>query len=193
MRYSSPPASPAATGPKNSNTAHHGAVPVAPLRVRAWVERPGKRIALCAAEMLAQLPDGGTRPVARVSAWLLTTSDTGDTTTDRYAPLAEGQSLRLPVMFEGTGCRPGRTSACGPVAPSGLTVSASPMPRCSIAPATSVAAHRRCWCSGPDPRLHRTAVSAAIPTPAATATTSSATAIGRSRPPRAAASRLRAS
>jgi hypothetical protein len=78
-----------------------GAVPVAPLRVRAWVERPGKRIALCAAEMLAQLPDGRPRPVARVSAWLLAISDTGDATTDRYGPLTEGESGPLPAIFEG--------------------------------------------------------------------------------------------
>ena len=33
-----------------------GAIPVAPVRVRAWVERPGTRISMMAAEMLAARP-----------------------------------------------------------------------------------------------------------------------------------------
>jgi hypothetical protein len=67
-----------------------GAVPVAPLRVRAWVERPGSRIALMAADAAAERPDGSTRAVARLSAWLLAPSDTRDVATDRYPPLVEG-------------------------------------------------------------------------------------------------------
>ena len=35
-----------------------GAIPVAPVRVRAWVERPGSRISLLAAEMAAARPGG---------------------------------------------------------------------------------------------------------------------------------------
>jgi Acyl-CoA thioesterase C-terminal domain/Acyl-CoA thioesterase N-terminal domain len=66
-----------------------GAIPVAPVRVRAWVERPGTRISLVAAEMLAARPDGTQRTVARVSAWLLATSDTADAATDRFPPLVE--------------------------------------------------------------------------------------------------------
>jgi hypothetical protein len=66
-----------------------GAIPVAPVRVRAWVERPGARISLMAAEMLAARPDGTQRAVARVSAWLLATSDTAGAATDRYPPLVE--------------------------------------------------------------------------------------------------------
>jgi hypothetical protein len=68
-----------------------GAIPVAPVKVRAWVERPGARISLMAAEMLAARPDGTDRAVARVSAWLLAPSDTADAATDRHPPLAESQ------------------------------------------------------------------------------------------------------
>ncbi|MGN7779944.1 thioesterase family protein [Mycolicibacterium sp. 22603] len=68
-----------------------GAVPVAPVRVRAWVQRPGARISLGVAEMCpADAPD---RPVARLSAWLLATSDTADVRTDRHAPLTEGVAV----------------------------------------------------------------------------------------------------
>lgn len=69
-----------------------GAIPVSRLRVRAWVERPGVRISLWAAEMSAARADGAERAVARVTAWLLSTSDTADVATDRYPPLAEGEA-----------------------------------------------------------------------------------------------------
>jgi hypothetical protein len=69
-----------------------GAIPVTQVRVRAWVERPGSRISLMAAEMLAPRTDGGERAVARVTAWLLATSDTADAATDRYPPLVEGDA-----------------------------------------------------------------------------------------------------
>ncbi|SRX94985.1 hypothetical protein [Nocardioides sp. JS614] [Mycobacterium shimoidei] len=68
-----------------------GAIPVAPVAVRAWVERPGRRISLLAAEMRH-----GDRAVARVSAWALATSDTADVATDRYPPLVEGPTEPLP-------------------------------------------------------------------------------------------------
>ena len=71
-----------------------GAIPVAPVRVRAWVERPGTRISMMAAEMLAARPGGPDRAVARVTAWLLATSDTSDVATDRYPPLVEGEATR---------------------------------------------------------------------------------------------------
>jgi hypothetical protein len=45
------------------------------------------------AEMDAARPDGTRRAVARVSAWLLTTSDTSDIATDRYPPLVEGEGM----------------------------------------------------------------------------------------------------
>jgi acyl-Coa thioesterase superfamily protein/acyl-CoA thioesterase superfamily protein len=70
-----------------------GAIPVAPVKVRAWVERPGTRIAMTVAEMLATRPDGTDRAVARVSAWLLAPSDTADAVTDRYPPLVEGEAV----------------------------------------------------------------------------------------------------
>lgn len=66
-----------------------GAIPVTTLRVRAWVERPGSRISMMAAEMLADRPDGTRRAVARVTAWLLAPSDTRDAVSDRYPPLVE--------------------------------------------------------------------------------------------------------
>lgn len=78
-----------------------GAIPVARVRVRAWVGRPGKRISLMVAEMSAQRPDGDYRAVARVTAWLLATSDTTDVATDRYPPLVEGEALAVPHSWHG--------------------------------------------------------------------------------------------
>ncbi len=78
-----------------------GAIPVTPVRVRAWVARPGARISIMAAEMLAPRPDGSERAVARVTAWLLATSDTADAVTNRYPPLVEGNSLAVPHSWEG--------------------------------------------------------------------------------------------
>jgi hypothetical protein len=78
-----------------------GAIPVTRVRVRAWVERPGARISIMAAEMLAPRPDGSERAVARVTAWLLATSDTADAVTNRYPPLVEGNSLAVPHSWEG--------------------------------------------------------------------------------------------
>ncbi|MGH3637826.1 MAG: thioesterase family protein [Mycobacterium sp.] len=68
-----------------------GAIPVAPVKVRAWVMRPGARISLMAAEMSPAGPDE--RAVARVTAWLLAPSDTGDVATDRHPPLVEGEMV----------------------------------------------------------------------------------------------------
>jgi Thioesterase-like superfamily len=79
-----------------------GAIPVMRLRVRAWVERPGARISMMAAEMLAPRQDGAQRAVARVTAWLLATSDTADAATDRFAPLVEGESIPVPHSWENT-------------------------------------------------------------------------------------------
>lgn len=78
-----------------------GAIPVAAVRVRAQVDRPGSRISLITAEMLADRPDGGQRAVARLSAWLLATSDTGDVATDRYPPLTEGRATAVAHDWEG--------------------------------------------------------------------------------------------
>jgi hypothetical protein len=78
-----------------------GAIPVARVRVRAWVERPGARISLLIAEMSETRADGAQRVVARVTAWLLATSDTTDAVTDRYPPLVEGDSVAVPHSWEG--------------------------------------------------------------------------------------------
>lgn len=69
-----------------------GAIPVAPVKVRAWVMRPGARISLMAAEMAATGPTGTDRVVARVQAWLLAPSDTAAVATDRHPPLVEGET-----------------------------------------------------------------------------------------------------
>ena len=55
---------------------------------------------MLAAEMLAARPDGADRAVARVTAWLLATSDTSDVATDRYPPLVEGAGPPLPPYWE---------------------------------------------------------------------------------------------
>ncbi|WP_123025805.1 thioesterase family protein [Mycolicibacterium stellerae] len=78
-----------------------GAIPVAPVRVRAWVQRPGSRITLLAAEMVASGPGGSERAVARASAWLLATSDTADVAADRFPPLTEGDADPVPHSWEG--------------------------------------------------------------------------------------------
>ncbi|MGO4444885.1 thioesterase family protein [Mycobacterium sp. 2YAF39] len=78
-----------------------GAIPVTTVKVRAWVERPGKRISLMMAEMLATRSDGTDRAVARVTAWLLATSDTTDAATDRYPPLVEGEAIAVPHSWVG--------------------------------------------------------------------------------------------
>jgi hypothetical protein len=71
-----------------------GPIPVAPVQVRARVERPGRRISLLVAEMT--LPGDG-QPLARVTAWALATSDTSDVASDRFAPLVEGPARPLPT------------------------------------------------------------------------------------------------
>ena len=78
-----------------------GPIPVAPVQVRAWVQRPGARISLCAAEMSASRPDGSQRTVAGLSAWLLATTDTADVARDRFAPIAEGETDPNPHDWQG--------------------------------------------------------------------------------------------
>ncbi|CAN5451103.1 thioesterase family protein [soil metagenome] len=68
-----------------------GAIPVAPLRVHSWVQRPGSRISLHNAEMSAQRADGSWRSVATLSAWLLAPGDTATVASDRYPPITEGE------------------------------------------------------------------------------------------------------
>ena len=78
-----------------------GAIPVARVRVRTWVQRPGARISLVVAEMSAARPGGADRVVARVTAWLLATSDTSDVADDRYRPLVEGEPVPVPHSWLG--------------------------------------------------------------------------------------------
>ena len=78
-----------------------GAIPVTRLRVRSWVERPGARISMMAAEMLAPRPDGSERAVARVTAWLLATSDTADAATDRLSATRRGRFDRGAAQLGG--------------------------------------------------------------------------------------------
>jgi hypothetical protein len=53
-----------------------GPVTTAPLEVRAWVERPGRRIEWLVAEMWQAGPNGSDRQVARAAGWRLRTLDT---------------------------------------------------------------------------------------------------------------------
>lgn len=76
-----------------------GAVPVSEVGVRAWTERPGRRICLMAAEMT----DPSGRPVARLTAWALAVSDTSDVAADRYPPLVEGENAPLQWQWQETG------------------------------------------------------------------------------------------
>ena len=74
-----------------------GAIPVTEVRVRSRVERPGSRICLLSAQMIAD------RPVARVTAWALATSDTADAATDRFPPLVEGETAPLALHWKDAG------------------------------------------------------------------------------------------
>ena len=78
-----------------------GAIPVAPVRVRSWVQRPGSRISMHNAEMSAQRPDGSWRSVATLSAWLLAPSDTAAVASDRYPPIAEGEPEAASHSWQG--------------------------------------------------------------------------------------------
>ena len=78
-----------------------GAIPVAPVRVTAWVARPGTRISLVVAEMSPLAAHSSHRPVARVSAWLLAPSDTSDVATDRHPPLVEGETTAVAHGWQG--------------------------------------------------------------------------------------------
>lgn len=78
-----------------------GAIPVASVKVRAWVERPGRRISLMMAEMSAARSDSADRAVARVTAWLLAPGDTTDVATDRYPPLVESEAAAVPHSWVG--------------------------------------------------------------------------------------------
>ena len=53
-----------------------GAIPLSPVRVSTWTERPGRRVELLRADMKAQSSDGSWRVVATASAWQLATRPT---------------------------------------------------------------------------------------------------------------------
>ncbi|MCK0092979.1 thioesterase family protein [Rhodococcus sp. F64268] len=53
-----------------------GPVPLSDLRVHAWVERPGRRIELVAAELHSRNSDNTFRPVAKARGWRLVNTDT---------------------------------------------------------------------------------------------------------------------
>nr|WP_040749275.1 thioesterase family protein [Nocardia transvalensis] len=64
-----------------------GPIPVAEIDVRAWVERPGKRVEMVAAELVAARPDGSRRVVATARAWRIATSDTAAVASAGITPL----------------------------------------------------------------------------------------------------------
>ena len=74
-----------------------GAIPVAELVVSTSTPRPGRRIALVVAE-LAPVTDPD-RPVARLTAWALATSDTADGATERYPALRQGDPRPKPAFW----------------------------------------------------------------------------------------------
>jgi len=80
-----------------------GAIPVTPIRARVWVERPGSRVCMIAAEMSADRDGRPARAVARVTAWLLAVTDTADVASDRYPPLVEGPAEPLLAAFADAG------------------------------------------------------------------------------------------
>ncbi|MFE3260652.1 thioesterase family protein [Nocardia sp. NPDC059229] len=64
-----------------------GPVPVGDVEVRAWVERPGRRVELVGAELVATQADGSRRAVAKASAWRIATSDSSSVVHTADAPL----------------------------------------------------------------------------------------------------------
>lgn len=74
-----------------------GVVPVGPVRVRAEVLRPGRRVELVSAELEAQKPDGGWLLAARTTAWRLATSSTTDVarTAEPARALPDEEAYRL--------------------------------------------------------------------------------------------------
>ncbi|MBL1073774.1 thioesterase family protein [Nocardia sp. 2] len=64
-----------------------GPIPVSEIEVRAWIERPGKRVEMVAAELAARQPDGTRRVVATARAWRIANSDTAAVALAADAPL----------------------------------------------------------------------------------------------------------
>ena len=65
-----------------------GVVPVGPVRVRAHVARPGRRVALVHASMEESTPDGAWRTVATAAVWRMRTDDTSTVARTAEQPLA---------------------------------------------------------------------------------------------------------
>lgn len=78
-----------------------GAVPPCDVQVRSWVERPGRRIELVAAELAAAGQDGSWRPVARSWGWRLATQPTDGVAhrADRAVPPAADSAGLGPSAF----------------------------------------------------------------------------------------------
>ncbi|GAA4474624.1 thioesterase family protein [Rhodococcus olei] len=75
-----------------------GPVPLTEIRVRSWIERPGRRIELVVAELVAAGPDGSWRAVARGTGWRLQTADTTSIArpADPAMPPRSGERAPLP-------------------------------------------------------------------------------------------------
>ncbi|MGU3433133.1 thioesterase family protein [Actinomycetes bacterium M1A6_2h] len=67
-----------------------GPIPVAEIEARAWVERPGSRVEMLGAELVARRPDGSDRVVARATGWRIALSDTATATHDADLALRPG-------------------------------------------------------------------------------------------------------
>jgi hypothetical protein len=82
-----------------------GAIPVGThLWVTSEVQRPGKRIELVGAQIVAQAPNGTIRPVARASGWRMQYSDSQAVVSSSAAPLRlpTDEDRKLTFDFPGT-------------------------------------------------------------------------------------------
>jgi Acyl-CoA thioesterase C-terminal domain/Acyl-CoA thioesterase N-terminal domain len=82
-----------------------GAIPVGTdLWVTAHVERPGKRIELVGAQIVARAPNGTMRPVAKASGWRMQYSDTQAVVSSSAGPLRlpTDEDRKLTFDFPGT-------------------------------------------------------------------------------------------
>ncbi|MFC4604532.1 thioesterase family protein [Rhodococcus kronopolitis] len=83
-----------------------GPVPIAEIEVRAWVDRPGRRVELVVAELWAAGPDGTARAVARGTGWRMQTADTVaavHTGEPVLAPVSQAHEVEMSGEFWGTG------------------------------------------------------------------------------------------
>lgn len=83
-----------------------GPVPVGDIEVRAWVDRPGRRVELVVAELWAAGPDSAMRAVARGTGWRMATADTGivqRAADPALAPVSAGRTIVVDSPFWQTG------------------------------------------------------------------------------------------